>query len=101
MLRLSRRRFLHAAALLLAAPVTTDEIGDQVQTLPAGQLPDFAGPAPHIRQAYRFAAERGADLAFIPCYCGCGRFGHQHNGDCYIKTRHPDGRITFTSHAAT
>ena len=28
----------------LAGPVTIDKIGDQAQTLPRGQLPDFAGP---------------------------------------------------------
>lgn len=30
----------------LAGPVTIDKIGDQVQTLPHGQLPEFAAPAP-------------------------------------------------------
>ena len=89
-----------AASQGLADPITRDAIGDQVQTLPKGQLPEFAGP-PHIRVAYRYAVERGEDLEYIPCFCGCIRFGHRHNRDCYIKSSNPDGTITFTSHAAT
>ena len=81
--------------------VTVDESGDQVQTVPRGQLPSFAGPAPHIRVAYRYAVERGDDLAAVPCYCGCVRFGHRGNRDCYVKASHPSGATTFTSHAAT
>src|SRR6266481_2068649 len=30
---------------VLAGPVTTDAIGDMVQTVPKGELPQFAGPA--------------------------------------------------------
>lgn len=105
-----RRTFLHGAAALAAAvvaptrgqagPVTRDDIGDQVQTLPKGQLPGFAGP-PNIRVAYRYAVERGDDLQYIPCFCGCARFGHKNNRDCYVKAFNTDGTLTFTSHAAT
>jgi hypothetical protein len=85
-----------------AAPVTTDEIGDQVQTLPKWQLPDFAGPTlPRIRGLYAYAVDHGDELQYIPCFCGCGRFGHKSNRDCYIKSFNADGTLTFTSHAAT
>ncbi len=83
-----------------AAPVTTDAIGDQVQTLPRGQLPEFAR-TPHIGRLYRYAVEHGDELAYMPCFCGCYRFGHRSNRDCYIKAVNPDGTLTFTSHAAT
>jgi hypothetical protein len=119
-----RRTFLYFAALgatgaavggFIAARssggggITTDEIGDQVQTLPRGQLPDFARPgAPGAGRLYResaaeyrFAVEHGNDLQYIPCFCGCARFGHRSNRDCYIKSFNKDGTITFTSHAAT
>ena len=85
-----------------AGPVTTDAIGDQVQTVAKGQLPDFAGTdRPQIRELYQYAVEHGDELQYIPCTCGCGRFGHQSNRECYIKTFHGDGSLTFTSHAAT
>ena len=80
--------------------VTTDAIGDQVQTLPKGQLPVFAGSG-EIRDLYRYAVEHGDELQYMPCFCGCGRFGHQSNRDCYIKAFNADGSLTFTSHAAT
>jgi hypothetical protein len=109
---MDRRTFLYAAALtgaVLAAPrparsgsVTVDAIGDQVQTLPKGQLPDFAGPSlPDIHRLYAYAVEHGDELQYIPCTCGCARFGHKSNRDCYIKSFNKDGTLTFTSHAAT
>lgn len=106
---MNRRRFawlvgaavgLAAAPRALAGPVTTDEIGDQVQRVPRGQLPDFAD-TPEVRRLYRYALEHTEELKYMPCMCGCGRFGHTSNVDCYIKTVHPDGSRTFTSHAAT
>ena len=83
-----------------AAPVTTDAIGDQVQRLPRGQLPVFAGTG-ETQGLYRYAVEHGDELQYIPCFCGCGRFGHKSNRDCYIKAFNDDGTLTFTSHAAT
>lgn len=86
----------------LAGPVTIDKIGDQVQTLPRGQLPEFAGPGtPGIRALYQYAAEHADELQYIPCFCGCARFGHQSNRDCYVKSFNPDKTLTYTSHAAT
>jgi hypothetical protein len=91
---------LWSAATGTAAPVTTDAIGDQVQTLPRGQFPVFAG-TDEVRGLYRYAVEHGDELQYIPCFCGCGRFGHTSNRDCYIKALNSDGTLTFTSHAAT
>lgn len=83
-----------------APPVTTDAIGDKIQTLPRGQLPVFAsgGEAPAL---YRYAVEHGDELQYIPCFCGCGRLGHTSNRDCYIKAFNANGTLTFTSHAST
>ncbi len=107
-----RRMFLRALAAAagtlvgptraLAGPVTTDRIGDEVQTVPRGQLPEFAAPnTPGVRRLYQYAVEHGDELRYIPCFCGCYRFGHRSNLDCYIKALHRDGTVTFTSHAAT
>ena len=84
------------------AQVVRDEVGDYVETLPKGQLPAFArsGTQDHT-PLYRYAVEHGAELKYIPCYCGCGGIGHASNRACYIKREQPDGRKTFTSHAAT
>jgi hypothetical protein len=78
-------------------PVAPDA---QVQTLPRDQLPVFAGRG-EIAGLYRYAVEHGDALQYIPCFCGCGRFGHKSNRDCYIKSFNPEGTLTFTSHAAT
>jgi hypothetical protein len=113
---MNRRGFLYGGAAALAggltagallagrpaggAPVTVDEIGDRVQTLPKGQLPEFASSRDQ-QALYRYAVEHGDELRYIPCTCGCGSLGHTSNRDCYIKADNPDGTLTFTSHAAT
>ena len=109
---MDRRRFLYGAGVVaaaiaasqqsLAGPVTTDAVGDRVQRLPKEQLPDFAGPnLPDIHRLYAYAVEHGDELQYIPCTCGCFRFGHKSNRECYVKSFNGDGTLTFTSHAAT
>jgi Protein of unknown function with PCYCGC motif len=73
--------------------------GDLLETVPAGELPSFArkGGA-KVETVYRYAAEHGELLQYIPCFCGCGGIGHQHNADCYVAERLPGGAITFTNH---
>ncbi len=86
----------------LAGPVARDQFGDQIQTVPRSELPEFARSAgPQVGEAYRFAVEQGRDLEYIPCFCGCRTIGHRHNRDCYIKSENPDGTVTYTSHSAT
>jgi hypothetical protein len=113
---MNRRTFLYggtatafgiAAAWLLldrqpvgAGPVTTDAIGDKVQRVPKGELPAFITDE-EVRRVYRYAVEHGDKLQYIPCTCGCIRFGHKSNRDCYIKADHAGGMLTFTSHGAT
>jgi hypothetical protein len=76
--------------------------GDQYETLRPGELPSFAEQASvKVQETYRYAAAHPEVLQYIPCTCGCRHIGHRHNGDCYVQERLADGRITFTSHAAT
>jgi len=90
------------ARVALAGPMTRDQLGDQNQTLPRLELPEFAKAGnQRVREAYRFAVAHGKDLDYIPCFCGCRKIGHRHNRDCYIKSENPDRTITYTSHAAT
>jgi len=82
-----------------AQPVTVDEIGDENQTVPPGQLPRFAAKGDAAR-LYAFAAGHADTLRWMPCTCGCANFGHTSNRSCYVKAESA-GRVTFTSHAAT
>ena len=76
--------------------------GDLLETVPQGHLPSFAQQAsPKVQEVYRYAVDHGETLQYIPCFCGCARFGHKSNRDCYIKSFNTDGTLTFTSHAAT
>jgi hypothetical protein len=82
-----------------AQSITVDEIGDQNQQLPKGQLPLFAAKGDAAR-LYAFAAGDADALRFMPCTCGCAGFGHTSNRSCYVKAE-SDRLVTFTSHAAT
>ena len=76
--------------------------GDLLETVSQGSLPSFAlKGGPKAQEAYRYAADHGETLQYIPCFCGCKVIGHRSNADCYVAERLADGRITFTSHAAT
>ena len=82
-------------------PLRRTPNGDLLETVPKGALPSFAiKGGPKVQEAYRYAAEHGESLRYIPCFCGCKNIGHRHNEDCYVTERHPDGRITFNSHSA-
>jgi hypothetical protein len=82
-----------------ADPVTTDSIGDSVQTRARGQLPEFV-EGNDVKALYAFAVAHPEILGFMPCVCGCVDLGHTSNRSCYVKAETPD-RVTFTSHAAT
>jgi Protein of unknown function with PCYCGC motif len=82
-----------------ADPVTTDAIGDRVQTRRGGALPVFAD-SPDKAALYRFARERNDVLQWMPCTCGCAQLGHASNRFCYVKAETAD-TTTWTSHAAT
>ena len=82
-----------------AQGVSTDEIGDRVQTTRRGQLPAFASEG-DADVLYRFATTHGDVLRWMPCTCGCAEVGHTSNRSCYIKTDTPTD-VTYTSHAAT
>ena len=73
------------------------------QTTPGQQqaVPRFVtSAAPRVQAAYEFAAGRGAELDFIPCYCGCGEdHGHRSVRDCFVKQQTMSG-ITYDSHGA-
>jgi hypothetical protein len=81
------------------SPVTKDEIGDEVQTVPRGRLPVFADEG-DTGALYRFATTRGDVLRYVPCTCGCTQVGHTSNRSCYVKAE-SDATVTHTSHAAT
>jgi Protein of unknown function with PCYCGC motif len=82
-----------------AQPVTVDEIGDENQTVPRGQLPLFAAKG-DAAKLYAFAVDNADTLRWMPCTCGCAGFGHVSNRSCYVKSETP-ALVTFTSHAAT
>lgn len=41
------------------------------------------------------------ELRYIPCFCGCGRQGHESNADCYLKAVTKSGRPTWDDHSFT
>ena len=67
---------------------------------PLEQMPHEVQKAPQaVREAYQFAAASPEIVAQLPCYCGCGTFGHKSNYDCYVDDVDPDSTITYDLHA--
>jgi hypothetical protein len=98
MLRTRLSCLLLGSALLLAACG-----GQRALTLaPDSELPQFlATAAPRVREAYRFAIANHHALATVPCYCGCGKMGHDSNLACFLQDAGVDGASpAFDEHAA-
>ena len=46
-----------------------------------------------IQEAYRFAVANQDLLQWMPCFCGCGEWGHTSNADCYVQEMRSDGSV--------
>ena len=55
-------------------------------------------PLPVVQAAYEFAARHPEVLHYMPCFCGCERFGHNGNHDCFVRSRDKNGKVTWDSH---
>lgn len=53
-----------------------------------------SAPMALVQQVYEFAARHPEVLQYMPCYCGCERFGHRGNHDCFVKSRAASGTVT-------
>lgn len=62
---------------------------------PVDRAPD------EIRELYAFAARRPDVMHYIPCYCGCGRIGHESAHDCFVDDVHADGTVDIDDMAFT
>ena len=77
------------------APQFTSEELEGLPMPPLPYVPQTAGPADLMRQAYVFAARNPDVLDYVPCYCGCGQTdGHVGNTDCFVESRAPNGAVT-------
>ena len=78
-----------------AAPSFSREDLEGLPLPPLPYVPQTAGPADLMRQAYVFAARNPDVLDYVPCYCGCGQTdGHVGNTDCFVESRAPNGAVT-------
>ena len=78
-----------------SAPQFTSADLEGLPMPPLPYVPQTAGPADLMRQAYVFAARNPDVLGYVPCYCGCGMSdGHQSNVDCFVESRAPNGAVT-------
>jgi Protein of unknown function with PCYCGC motif len=97
-----------AAACSSESPAPSASAAAKAGRTPAGytgELPPLprvqfaaARPAPMMRAAYEFAGRHPEVLRHIPCFCGCERNGHGHNGDCFVARRDAGGRPEWSPH---
>lgn len=66
------------------------------------QLPEFVREAPpRAQEAYSLAYAHTYLLTDMPCYCGCGSSGHEHNAHCFIQDKDKDGNVQWDRMGAT
>lgn len=65
-------------------------------------VPAFAQTAPsRAQEAYLLAYAHSDLLKQMPCYCGCGSSGHDHNAHCFIQDKGKDGNVQWDRMGAT
>jgi len=87
-----------AAPVVAKAPTSTPS---SLLAMPLhGMWPLRYQEAPQmVRDAYAFAVDHGAELRYIPCFCGCGTTaGHRDNWDCFVKTETVPGTYILDPH---
>jgi hypothetical protein len=57
-----------------------------------------ARPAQVVRAVYEFAARHPEVLRYVPCFCGCEQRGHEHNEECFVRSRDAQGRVSWEVH---
>jgi len=100
-----------AVALLVSAcgapqaelePTATQEVGPPAATStpPQLSLPSYVlSGSKKVQSAYVAATLHAEELAYIPCYCSCGAFGHTAVIDCFISGTDATGAPVYDNHA--
>ena len=57
----------------------------------------FSKASARIQETYRFAVANQDLLQWMPCFCGCGEWGHTSNADCYVQEARGDGSVLLDS----
>jgi hypothetical protein len=106
--RLSRRHALQAtlAAGGLALVGCSSGVGQSTAPVDESLLawPDedrwpemFLASSERIQETYRFAVANQDVLQWMPCFCGCGEWGHTSNASCYVQEARGDGSVLLDS----
>jgi hypothetical protein len=53
----------------------------------------FHKASARIQENYRFAVANQDLLQWMPCFCGCGEWGHKSNANCYVQEVRKDGSV--------
>ena len=53
----------------------------------------FHKASARIQEAYRYAVANQDLLQWMPCFCGCGEWGHTSNASCYVQKVRDDGSV--------
>ena len=53
----------------------------------------FQKSSARIQETYRYAVANQHLLQWMPCFCGCGEWGHKSNAGCYVQEARGDGSV--------
>jgi len=57
----------------------------------------FHKASTRVQENYRFAVANQDLLQWMPCFCGCGEWGHKSNANCYVQQVRNDGSVLLDS----
>ncbi len=57
----------------------------------------FLKSSARIQEVYRYAVANQDLLQWMPCFCGCGEWGHKSNAGCYVQEVRGDGSVLLDS----
>ena len=58
-------------------------------------LPDFVVKESQGPETYKLAYAHQDVLKYMPCFCGCGDTGHEHNLHCFIQDVKSNGEVVW------
>jgi hypothetical protein len=89
---------LALAGCSAAGGESSDASGELLAWPAEDRWPDLFMKAPaSVQEAYRYAVANEHLLQWMPCFCGCGDFGHVSNFDCYVQEMRDDGSVLLDS----
>ena len=76
-------------------PIGQSDVDEALLAWPAeDRWPEqFHKASARVQETYKYAVANQDLLQWMPCFCGCGEWGHTSNASCYVQEVRGDGSV--------